>query len=417
MTKPSNLADPIFLSDDEIEAMLSDTSSSAPEVIQDNGSDGKEPEKEPDKEESDEGSGDPETLNEETEEEDEDDNKEPTEAEIDEIEGSLQKIDSYGDLSEEEDDDFFSHDEEDAGITEDTPPIDYDESEFEDLEAAPLSRSARMKLPPRDMEDFFVREEERIRRLSAKFGIPFEEQDDFWMEVCSKFCRESTLGKFDPEKGAKWPTFLYRVVQNFASYYRKSLKKDINRSAVAIIRDPSEAEGGSSKDFASTMDLIAFQISDADPVPERAVQKVIDSQMEEYLHRRSLNPEGSFFYGDWVQELLTNPVGGESEVSRREQTNQFLDNFQMYLEELVLFEDPSTMKVRKGVPRKVRPSAVRVRKAIPHHESLSRTFKMLRQGMTQSAIAERMNVVISSITNYKRKIREEAGRFCEMEVC
>lgn len=415
MTHPSAHIDPIFLSDDEIEAMLSGAPSSSKEAPKEEEASSEEEDsddEDPEEEESEGDKGDDLPSEEVEESQLEDPPEEDPEDDPEDVEPTEEEI---GEIQE----DFYVP----AGgeITEDVPPEDYDEGynedDFEELDASPsLSRAALMKLPPRDMEDFFVREEERIRRLSAKFGIPPEEQDDFWMEICSKFCREGTLGKFDPEKGAKWPTFLFRVIQNFASYYRKSLRRDINHNTVAILRDAAEVEENKKENVAS-MDLVAYQVADLDPVPEKAVQNVTDAQMEKYLRCRALNPEGAFFYGDWVEELLTNPAGTETENSYREQTNLFLDDFQKYLEELIYFEDPVTLQVRKGIPKKVRPSSVRVRKAIPHQESLARAFHLLRQGMTQSDIAEKMNVVTSSITNYKKRLREEASRFCELEVC
>lgn len=311
----------------------------------------------------------------------------------DEEEGlPLTKIDPYGDLSEV--DDVYE-------------APDVDDEDLEEEEDYSLSQNgrkypAKMKRPPKDLEDFFTREEERVRRLATKFGIPLEEQDDFWMEVVLKFHREGTLGKYDPSRKAKWPTFLYRVIHNFADHFRSGLKRDAVRNAASIV-DFRES-GGENQLAKGTvfMDHVSLKQEGADPVKTSVIPRLADRQLGDYLEWGLPWARERFCYGDWVTDLLESSEDRETVELKKGQVVLLLDRFENYL-------------------RGNRPWAGEQPPNPPHKLSLKQpldsVFRLLRAGMKQGDIAKELGISTGSVTNYKNRLRAQAAEFMGQEVC
>lgn len=213
--------------------------------------------------------------------------------------------------------------------------------------------AAVMYQPPESIEDFFQREEQRVRRLAQKFGVPPEESEDFWMEMVLKFHRKA-LGDYNPSKGA-WATWVYNVVRNEAVNFGKRTGRDAMAYASRIADDAIYESPTTSKQMTTHIDRVSLTSQSEDMGFRQAEDRLLLNQLESFLDNKVLHEGESFQY-----DVLQFNRGMEEEY---------------------------TVKDKK---------------------SLGAMFRMLRHGKQQKEIAAAFEMAESSVVNHKKTIRRYA---------
>lgn len=191
-------------------------------------------------------------------------------------------------------------------------------------EASALRYAPEMYDRPRDMEHFFTREKQRVCKLAQKFGIPENEIEDFWMEVVLAFHANKKLDFFDPSRG-KWTTFIFRVVRNHASNYRRKFSKEpvykaVSFSDFSTSEDRDAATQGYSEEYlmAKNRDLFpdAYQGSEEDILQEQ-FKEFVRGKKDSYipypgnLGNFGMEVKEGYFLVDMFQALMR----GDTQVS------------------------------------------------------------------------------------------------------
>lgn len=214
--------------------------------------------------------------------------------------------------------------------------------------------AAVMYEAPKDIEDFYLREEDRVRSLARKFGIAVHDRDDFWMDIVAKVHRKKIIERFDPARNVRWSTYIFTVVKNHASNFLKRSSRDPMDQAIRIV-DADVYDAGGSKSNIKSLDQVSFQSQTQNKGFEHAERNILLSQFEKFLNGKTLN-RGERFEYDVLQ-------------------------FNRGMEEEYRVED---------------------------RKSLGAMFRMIRSGKQQKEIAHAMGVAESSVVNYKRRIQDYA---------
>lgn len=251
-----------------------------------------------------------------------------------------------------------------------------------------------MYQPPESLEDFFEREEERVIALAAKFRIPEDLHEDFWMEIVEKFHRGNILDRYDAGK-SQWATYLYRIVKNHASTFRDRLRKEGRECPLRFINQVDEEEGFRGANTA-LLEAVSYKTGPRNKVEQAAIPRVFFEQMSRITPTHQTSNR-SYTYGEWAQDLMRMGEEGSDSEERKLACRNFLDKFGEFLKSRTCNTDS------EGISSFV--------KRDPHW-----TFELMKRGIGQFEMAALLGVAQSSITHYKERVCVKAREFAKRRV-